>query len=87
MLLDDLHALYEVAVQRIQSASKEELEALRVEVLGKRGTLTSILRGLGKVDPAERKEIGRRANEIKEEIYRSILERKEDLLRASSVIE
>nr|WP_072514427.1 phenylalanine--tRNA ligase subunit alpha [Ndongobacter massiliensis] len=87
MLLDELLALRDAARQRIRSASKEELEEIRVEFLGKRGKLTQILRGLGKVDPEMRPVIGQRANEIKQVLFEAITRQKEELLRASSAIE
>lgn len=43
----------------------DELEALRLEFLGKKGKLTGVLKGLGKVSPEERAEIGKLANELK----------------------
>lgn len=48
------------------SKNKEELEEVRHQYLGKKGDLTNILKGLGKVSPEERKEIGQIANKIKE---------------------
>jgi len=44
------------------------LEALRVEYLGKKGSLKEILRGLGSLPPGERAAAGSLANEVKEAI-------------------
>lgn len=41
---------------------------LRVKYLGKKGALTAVLSGLGKLPPAERPVMGSLANEIKEEV-------------------
>ncbi len=47
---------------------KAELENLRVKYLGKKGELTSILRGMGKLSAEERPVLGKIANEVREEI-------------------
>lgn len=55
-----------------ESLSKEELESLRVKYLGKKGELTQILRGMGRLTPEERPIIGKVANEIREYIDEGI---------------
>ena len=45
-----------------------DLEALRIQYLGKKGELTAVLRGMGKLTPEERPVIGQLANEVREEI-------------------
>ncbi|NEZ47731.1 phenylalanine--tRNA ligase subunit alpha [Clostridium niameyense] len=55
-----------------KSLSKEELESLRVKYLGKKGELTQILRGMGRLTPEERPIIGKVANEIREYIDEGI---------------
>jgi phenylalanyl-tRNA synthetase alpha chain len=50
------------------SRTLDEIEAVRVKYLGRKGTLTLLLRKLGGVEPAERKEVGGLLNEIKDEI-------------------
>lgn len=47
------------------SSTLQELENLRVQLLGKKGELTSILKQMGKLSPEERPIIGQRANEIR----------------------
>jgi len=49
-------------------SSEADLERLRVEVLGRKGALTAILRGLKDAPPAERPAIGERANTAKRAI-------------------
>lgn len=49
------------------ATSPTALEQIRVQTLGKKGSLTQILRGLGQVAPEERSAIGALANEIKNE--------------------
>ena len=57
-------------------ASSEELEALRVKFLGKKGELTSVLKGLGGVSPEERPVIGQLANQVRALIEEKISEKK-----------
>jgi len=52
-----------------QVRSSTDLEALRTDILGRKGgRLSQIMSGVGKLPPAERAEFGRRANEIKARI-------------------
>jgi len=61
----------------------EALEAWRVRYLGKKGSLTSILRGLGALPIEERRAIGTVANEVKA-ILQSNFERKEEALKEAA---
>ena len=45
-----------------------QTEEIRVKVLGKKGQLTEILRGMGKLSPEERKTTGQMANKVRAEI-------------------
>jgi len=54
------------AVAAAQSSS--ELEAIRVGVLGRQGSLTQLLRSLGTLAPEERPLVGAAANEAKREL-------------------
>jgi phenylalanyl-tRNA synthetase alpha chain len=50
------------------AAIKTEIENIRVKYLGKKGELTQILRGMGKLSGEERPVIGKLANEVRESI-------------------
>ncbi|AFZ43680.1 phenylalanyl-tRNA synthetase, alpha subunit [Halothece sp. PCC 7418] len=65
-----------------QSSNLESLEQLRVQYLGKKGQLSQVLRGMGKLSAEERPRIGSLANEIKEEIQSAIEESHQNLQRA-----
>lgn len=56
------------ALQLKEAVSKEELESLKIKFLGKKGELTQILRGMGKLTKEERPEIGKIANDVREKI-------------------
>jgi len=55
------------------STEKEALE-IRVKVLGRKGSLTQLLKSLGSLPESERREIGKRANEVKENLEKRIEE-------------
>ena len=50
------------------AASSEELEALRIRLLGKKGELTAILKQMGKLSPEERPVMGQIANAVRADI-------------------
>ena len=55
-------------------ASSQELDALRVQFLGKKGTITSLLRSLGKMPPDLRKQAGQQINALRDEAEAKISE-------------
>ncbi len=60
MLEDQLSQLQASARERIQSAANPEaLEAVRVEVLGRKGTLAQISKDMGKLSAEERASVGK----------------------------
>lgn len=59
--------------------SDEELEAFRVEFLGKKGKLTGLLRDMGKLDPADRPAVGQLANEVRAAIEEEIAARRQTI--------
>lgn len=68
--------LRETAAARIAAASTpEELETLRVEVLGRKGALSSI--NIGKLAPQERGPIGKLLNEVKQALESSLEAKKQ----------
>jgi len=54
-----------------------------VDYLGKKGHLTQLLKGLGKLDPDERPAAGQRINEAKERVQEAINTRRENLEAAA----
>jgi len=69
MLEDRLAELRASALARIAAAgSPEDLELVRVDVLGRKGTLAQISKEMGKVPPEQRGAVGKRLNEVKQEI-------------------
>ncbi len=60
----------------------EELESIRVSYLGKKGQLSQILRGMGKLSPQERPIVGALANEVKETLQANLDNRYQALQQA-----
>lgn len=61
----------------------EALEALETRYLGRKGELTTLLKGLGSVSNEERPKLGVLANEIKKALERDIAEKKASLQSSS----
>lgn len=57
----------------------EQLEALRVEFLGKKGRITEVLRQMGKLSAEERPQIGQAANFLKERLHNIIENKKTEI--------
>ena len=74
---DTLESLRRSAAGAIAAcASLEELDALRVKYLGKKGELTAILKMMGKLSPEERPVMGQLANEVRAQVERALEEKK-----------
>jgi len=58
----------------------QELENIRVKFLGKKGELTSVLRGMGALSAEERPVIGQIANQVRETLENRIEELRKELL-------
>ncbi|PKN78538.1 MAG: phenylalanine--tRNA ligase subunit alpha [Chloroflexi bacterium HGW-Chloroflexi-9] len=65
------------------TSDEAALDAWRVRVLGKSGTLTGVLRGLGELPPEDRKVLGAAANLAKNALEAALEERREALRRAA----
>ena len=66
---EKLLAIKEAAFNEIATAENSgALEEIRVKYLGKKGELTTILRGMGSLSPEERPVVGKLVNEAKGEV-------------------
>lgn len=75
-----LKELRQVAVAELsQATGLENLNELRVKYLGKKGSLTAVLRGLGGLSPEERPRVGQIVNELRSELEGMIEARTEEL--------
>jgi phenylalanyl-tRNA synthetase alpha chain len=74
-LTSDLEALRARAAAAAAAApDTAALEALEVDVLGKKGGLTAILRGIGGLPPEDRPKMGAVANEVRTAVEAALLE-------------
>ncbi|MBF0190476.1 MAG: phenylalanine--tRNA ligase subunit alpha [Magnetococcales bacterium] len=82
-MLEELSLLKTIALSELTTAaSPADLEAIRVKTLGKKGSLTQILRGLGQMNDAQRATLGAMANAFKEEFAQTLANRMEHLKQA-----
>jgi len=78
--MQDLEQLTREAEAAIESAgSLSDLDQLRVQYLGKKGKLTELLKGLGKLPAEERPQAGQEINKSKQALNKLIDERRQQL--------
>ena len=81
--METLELLAREAQQAIEQAQDlAALDQVRVEYLGKRGRLTDLLKGLGKLSAEERPAAGAKINEVKEQLQSQINHCRNDLENA-----
>ncbi|GAA0563003.1 phenylalanine--tRNA ligase subunit alpha [Rheinheimera aquimaris] len=77
----NLTAILENALQAVAAAADvPALETIRVEFLGKKGSITELLKSLGAMDPEQRKQAGAEINELKQKVQEALNTRR-DLLQ------
>ena len=82
--MESLEALKSTAIEAIERAETPgELEQLRVDYLGKKGSLTGLLKTLGGLAADERPKVGAEINAVKQLLNEQIGERKETLQQAA----
>ncbi len=80
-----LKELKEEALQLVEKAANlKELNGIRVSYLGKKGPITEVLKGMGKLSPEERPKMGALANEVRDTIAKAI-ENKQAVLEEEEV--
>lgn len=87
-MTEELDKIKQEARQRVgQAGSREDLRNIEVEYIGRKGKLTSVLRGIKDLPETERKEAGRLANQVKEELASLIEKKKLELGEATETEE
>jgi phenylalanyl-tRNA synthetase alpha chain len=82
---EDILREVERAAARVATADASTLADLRTELLGRKaGKLTHVLRSLATLAPEERRELGARANHLKQQIEQAIAGREAELARAAA---
>ena len=78
--MEELQQILDQAVKQFALISDEaELEQVKARYLGKEGSLTVLLKGLGKLSAEERPAAGARINQVKQAIEASLQQRREAL--------
>jgi phenylalanyl-tRNA synthetase alpha chain len=78
--MDDLSTIRSEALSAVESAADlGALDAVRVAALGKKGSVTGLMKTLGTLAPEQRKEFGARVNQLKAEIEAALEARKSTL--------
>ncbi|HZT34079.1 MAG TPA: phenylalanine--tRNA ligase subunit alpha [Bryobacteraceae bacterium] len=84
MLEQSLAALESDALARIQAArSPEELEPVRIEVLGRKGNLAQVSKEMGRLPAEERAAVGKLLNAAKQALEEAIEVRKREFAQAA----
>src|SRR5271166_5956178 len=77
---DTISRLHRSALEQLEAVNTlEQLEAVRIEALGRKGKLSEISKELGKLPPEERARIGKLLNAVKQELEARIDARKATL--------
>lgn len=69
----------EVLIKIKEANSLDDLENLRVQVLGKKGSITSLMKQLGSLEPDKRRDVGQILNSLQKNIIESIDNKKSSL--------
>ena len=73
---EQIAQIKETALKEIENTQElKSLNDVKVKYLGKKGELTSVLRGMGALAPEERPIIGSLVNETREEIEKALNEK------------
>ncbi len=81
--MENLDALKEQALVAVAAAeSLAALDEVRVSFLGKKGSITALLKGLGKLSNEERPKAGALINEVKQEVAEHITSAREAMQQA-----
>ncbi len=76
--MQELEQILKQAVQQFAAAEQAaELEQVKARYLGKEGSLTALLKGLGKLSAEERPAAGARINEVKQQIEAALNARRD----------
>ncbi|OEH91885.1 phenylalanine--tRNA ligase subunit alpha [Bacillus solimangrovi] len=83
-MLERLQELREEALQKVEEAvDLKSLQDIRVSYLGKKGPITEVLRGMGKMSAEERPKIGQAANDVREAIATAVDTKQAQLEKAA----
>lgn len=77
---EQLQAVEKEALEKVAEAEDlQALQSIQVAYLGRKGSITEVLRGMGKLAPEERPIIGELANKVRGKIQEALAEKRESL--------
>ena len=83
---NDLESVYAQAMSELETvAGGEALRDWEIRVLGKKGVVTELVRGVGQMPREERAAFGKRANEIKTALTEAFAERARTIAQAEGL--
>jgi len=81
---ETLERIRKEALNALQKVSTgDELDALRVKYLGKKGELTAVLKQMGSLTPQERPQMGQLANDVRQSLENALEQQTKKLDRAA----
>ncbi|MFC4737506.1 phenylalanine--tRNA ligase subunit alpha [Bacillus daqingensis] len=84
-MLERLQELHDEAVVKVAEAQDlDSLQQVRISYLGKKGPITEVMKGMGKLSNEERPVVGAKANEVRQSVQK-LIEEKEQTLQAAAV--
>lgn len=84
-MLERLQELHDEAVVKVgQAEDIETLEQVRIAYLGKKGPITEVMKGMGRLSNEERPVVGAKANEVRQSVQK-LIEEKERTLQEAQV--
>ncbi len=78
-----LERLREQGLSRLwQASDPEQLESIRIDLFGRKGSLPALMKNLGRAAPEERPELGRLANRVKSELEAALEQVRERMVQS-----
>lgn len=77
---EKLEALREQALRELENLhTPKDLEEFRIRVMGKKGSLTELLRGMGSLPADERPKVGQMVNQLRSELETALAQRETEI--------
>lgn len=77
---EKLEALREQALRELEDLhTPKDLEEFRIRVMGKKGSLTEVLRGMGSLPAEERPKVGQMVNQLRSELETALAQRETEI--------
>src|SRR5699024_6760302 len=82
---EQLKILKSEAIEKIKATdSLDVLQEIQVEYTGRKGSITTVLRGMGKLSAEERPVVGQLANEVREAIQTELAKEKRESIQTKN---